>query len=62
AEPLVKPALESDALAGADLARAAAATALRAAELNIASLEERAADDAPALRERLEALREQLAE
>lgn len=62
AEPLVKPTLESDVLGGADLVRGAATVALRAAELNVASLEDRDAADAPALRQRLDALWQRLAE
>lgn len=62
AEPIVKPTLESDVLGGADLVRGAATVALRAAELNVASLEERGAAEAPALRERLAELEQQLAE
>lgn len=62
AASLVKPTLESDVLGGADLVRGAASVALRAAELNVASLEERDAADAPALRQRLDALGQRLAE
>lgn len=62
AEPLVKPTLVSDVLGGADLVRGAATVALRAAELNVASLEQRDAAEATALRQRLDALEQQLAE
>lgn len=60
AEPLVKRELVSDALASGDLLRGAGRAALRAAALNVASLEEQGAADAARFRQRLDALRAQL--
>jgi formiminotetrahydrofolate cyclodeaminase len=55
-EPLVKPTIVSDVHAGCDLLRGAALAALRTADINLAALEERGHPDAPALRERRNAL------
>jgi methenyltetrahydrofolate cyclohydrolase len=55
-EPFIKPSIVSDAHAGRDLLRGAALAALRTADINLATLEERGHLDAPALRERRDAL------
>jgi formiminotetrahydrofolate cyclodeaminase len=55
-EPLVKPTIVSDVHAGCDLLRGAALAALRTADINLAALEERGHPQAPALRERRNAL------
>jgi formiminotetrahydrofolate cyclodeaminase len=56
-EALVKPTIVSDVHAGCDLLRGAALAALRTADINLAALEERGHPEAPALRERRDALR-----
>ncbi len=56
AEPLVKAELVSDVRSGAELMRAAASVAVRAARLNLGALEREGAAPADALRERLERL------
>lgn len=61
AEPIVKPALVSDVLAGADLIGAAARAALRAADLNLEVLEGEESPAAAALRTRRDALAAALA-
>jgi formiminotetrahydrofolate cyclodeaminase len=55
-EPLVKPTIVSDVHAGCDLLRGAALAALRTADINLAALEQRGHPEAPALRERRDAL------
>ncbi|MFT4235388.1 MAG: cyclodeaminase/cyclohydrolase family protein [Microbacterium sp.] len=55
-EPLVKRSIVSDVLAGRDLARGAAAAAIRTADINLASLERASSPAAPALRARREAI------
>ncbi len=59
-EPLVKRELVSDALAAGDLLRGAGSAALRAAALNVATLEEQGAAGAAGLRQRLGDLQAQL--
>lgn len=61
AEPIVKPALVSDVLAGVDLIGAAARAALRAADLNLDVLEGDGSSGAAALRTRRDALAAALA-
>ncbi|MET4100395.1 formiminotetrahydrofolate cyclodeaminase [Agrococcus sp. UYP10] len=56
AEPVVKHALVSDVLSGGDLIAGAARAAIRAADLNLATLERDGSDASAALRERRETL------
>ena len=58
-QPTVKPVLVSDVLGGADIMRGAASAAIRAADLNIETLEERGAPAAE-LRARRDALLREL--
>jgi formiminotetrahydrofolate cyclodeaminase len=55
-EPIVKPTIVSDVQAGCDLLRGAALAALRTADINLIALEQRDHPDAPALRERRDAV------
>jgi formiminotetrahydrofolate cyclodeaminase len=51
-EPLVKPTITSDVQAGCDLLRGAALAALRTADINLVSLEQRAHPQAAEIRQR----------
>jgi formiminotetrahydrofolate cyclodeaminase len=55
-EPLVKPTIVSDVLAGCDLLRGATLAALRTADINLTALEQRGHPEAAGIRERRDAV------